>query len=428
MKSYSFFISEKDGIKFSKTSGDYNKIHIDNLTGYNSLYGEKICHGCLVVIRTLKITNILKHIKKLKKYNIDVKFNKNFTYNKKIEVKLKKNKSNIKIKLYQNKVLAGELNIVKLLNFSLNEKNLVNFKYKLKKKITKNNNGKNKIFFLLENLSKYVGLNYPGENSLINSININYQYRLSNNNKNIHIYSKKIDARTPIIDNKLFYENYLIKFETIERPKIYLNFKKINNKILKKIKSINQNILIIGASSGIGYDVLNMLIKNNKVKIIATYFKNKIKLKNKNIHKIKINVEKNLNDLMKIIKANSPINIYYFATPKIFFDIRTIYLDRLYENYFVKFPLSIIKNNNNFNNNFFYPSTTYNNKKSSYSLMKLKGEKEIKKYNKSKIKINILKIDLINTKQNLSVLNYKTPNFRDFLEKNKNYQKKFFFN
>ena len=48
-------------------------------------------------------------------------------------------------------------------------------------------------------------------------------------------------------------------------------------------------------------------------------------------------IEKNLNDLIKIINANSPINIYYFATPKIFFDIRTIYLDRLYKNYFVRF-------------------------------------------------------------------------------------------
>ena len=38
--------------KFLKTmekclllSGDYNKIHIDELEGYNSMFGQNICHG-----------------------------------------------------------------------------------------------------------------------------------------------------------------------------------------------------------------------------------------------------------------------------------------------------------------------------------------------------------------------------------------------
>ena len=74
-------ILENEGLKFSKVSGDSNKIHIDNLTGYNSLFGTKICHGCLIIIKALKITNIIKVISKLKKYNIYINFLKNFTYN-----------------------------------------------------------------------------------------------------------------------------------------------------------------------------------------------------------------------------------------------------------------------------------------------------------------------------------------------------------
>ena len=38
-----FIISDDDGLQYSKISGDNNKIHIDELTGYNSIFGEKIC-------------------------------------------------------------------------------------------------------------------------------------------------------------------------------------------------------------------------------------------------------------------------------------------------------------------------------------------------------------------------------------------------
>jgi hypothetical protein len=37
-----FTITENEGVKYSKISGDYNKIHIDEKTGYNSIFGEKI--------------------------------------------------------------------------------------------------------------------------------------------------------------------------------------------------------------------------------------------------------------------------------------------------------------------------------------------------------------------------------------------------
>ena len=38
----------KEGKTFAKLSGDNNKIHTDDLIGYNSLFGEKICHGVLI--------------------------------------------------------------------------------------------------------------------------------------------------------------------------------------------------------------------------------------------------------------------------------------------------------------------------------------------------------------------------------------------
>ena len=41
-----FIISKSSGLSFSKKTGDFNKIHIDENYSYNSFYGEMICHGC----------------------------------------------------------------------------------------------------------------------------------------------------------------------------------------------------------------------------------------------------------------------------------------------------------------------------------------------------------------------------------------------
>ena len=49
----------------------------------------------------------------------------------------------------------------------------------------------------------------------------------------------------------------------------------------------------------------------------------------------------------------------------------------------------------------------------------MKAEKEINKLNKLKTEINVLKIPSINTKQNLSLLSEKLPNFRYLMMKKK---------
>ena len=76
----------------------------------------------------------------------------------------------------------------------------------------------------------------------------------------------------------------------------------------------------MGASQGIGNDLLNLLKLNKKITIIGTYFNNKIHCQNKKIKFFKINIQKNINQINKIIKKYSPIKIYYFISPKIIFD------------------------------------------------------------------------------------------------------------
>ena len=55
MKKNDFFlITKKDGIKYSLLSRDINKIHINPSYGYNSLFGQNICHGTLIILNFLK--------------------------------------------------------------------------------------------------------------------------------------------------------------------------------------------------------------------------------------------------------------------------------------------------------------------------------------------------------------------------------------
>ena len=81
-----------------------------------------------------------------------------------------------------------------------------------------------------------------------------------------------------------------------------------------------------------------------------------------------------------------------------------------------------------FNIKFFYPSTIFNNKnKSSYVRAKRLGEKTLSKQGNKKHLINILKIDEIYTKQNLSLFNRNLPSFTELLNTNRKYRSKIFF-
>ena len=57
-----FSITEKEGRLYSFKSGDFNRIHLDDLTGYNSLFGHKVCHGTLILQKSLKL--FIQHILK----------------------------------------------------------------------------------------------------------------------------------------------------------------------------------------------------------------------------------------------------------------------------------------------------------------------------------------------------------------------------
>ncbi len=424
-----FKILVKEGKKYSKLSGDNNLIHLDDLTGYNSIYGEKITHGCLVILKIFKITNLRKIIKNIDKFIIKITFFKPFYYNKKIKFIKKK----YSYKIFQQDQLKAEFRI-------LNKNEISNYFLFNKKKKLKINiksqrlyNGEDKfdkILIILNSISKYVGKVYPGKNSIIREININYNNKFKYNKNKIKIFSKKIDKRFPIIINKIIFDKYFIEFQSLDRPIIKNRKIKLNNVLKKTINKIQENILIIGGSQGIGKDVFNILRNNKKIFKIVTYYKNKINIKDNKIVIKKIDIEKNIKKINQIISNYAPIKIFYFPTKKIFFDNK---LDNKttkdYEKMFFLLPLKLLNENKNKNISFFYPSTLNIdiNKNSIYSKIKLKAEKKISKLClKHNIPLSIIRFPAINSRQSLSIINKNLPNLTDYLGINNSLMNKLF--
>ena len=76
---------------------------------------------------------------------------------------------------------------------------------------------------------------------------------MTNSFKNkIIIKSKIVKSGYPLIINRAECEDYVINFETLLRPKIKNIFPKKNVYLKNKILKLRDNVLILGASTGIG--------------------------------------------------------------------------------------------------------------------------------------------------------------------------------
>ncbi len=413
----SFSITQEEGIKYSKKSGDKNKIHINSNYGYNSIFGCNICHGTLVILYFLKKIKF----KYKKNFYIYFNFRHPFFYEKKIFIKKKINKKDIKYKLIQDNKEKAEI----ILSFSNKYQHNV-------KQIKSNNNFLKKIFIkkseievILNTLSMYVGNIYPGENSLISKIKIFHSFNKENKKKNIiNIHSKILNKGFPIVSNYLRFNSYEINFETILRPAV--KNKKINiPKYLRKIvNKVDNNVLIIGGSQGIGKYIFDIYKYNKKITKIITYNKNIINYKSPKTIIKKIDILKDQKKISELIRKYSPLKIYYFPTSKIYFDNKlaknTI---NGYKKIFINLPLNILKKNKREKIIFFYPSTTNIelNKDSIYSKIKLIAEQKIKMMcKKFKIKYHIYRFPAIYSRQSVSLINPNPINLIDHINQNKN--------
>lgn len=309
-----------DNIKFSKYSGDLNKIHIKENHAKKFFIKKPIVHGVNIVTKALK--------KFFKDKNIKTNYLK-------IEFKdfinigeyfyFKKQKNNIYINgKYNNKVLISK-------------------DYSKQDKIKKN--------FILDELifiTRFVGNKKPGCNGLIQQIEF----------KKISAFHKKRKVSVRKISNYFFIINYsflgikitiitfkLKEFDTIQKK---INFSFLKNNFKEK------KLLIYGHTGDIGKYLLN----TNLSKYISV-FKSKFK---------EINEPEAKKELIKI----NPDYIIYLLSPRIISN-SNIKLLRIYKNVYVKNPYQIFKTLKKHNKNirFFYPSTIFLNKKREYNHLKL---------------------------------------------------------
>ena len=422
-----FRVTEIDGKRFANRSGDLNNIHLDDIIGYNSIYGEKICHGCNILIKTLDL--IYKKEKNITKFNhINVKFIKYFKYKKNIFVIKKDNKYIIS----QEKINKSKLFIEKKDLLISKELNLKKFKFYKLSKIKKVNNKLKLLKKLIEYVSYYVGMINPGKNSIINSIKINYfvkEIKYKNG-----IYSRFKKSGYPIIENYLIYKNFFVEFETTVRPHLIKKKIKPNRNITNHIQKLRKNILILGASDGLGKETLNLYKRNKNIKIFATYYKNKIEKKFKNILVLKINIIKDAKKIINLVISNNIQFIYYFCSPKILNKPNKSQI-RTYHKIFEIVPSFLVKELSKREKiNFFYPSTIFINKKNRYendiySKIKLHSENKLLKVKSENKNFNLYmpRLPRINTKQNLNILNIKYPSLIEVLNKDVKMQKLFLF-
>ena len=147
-----------------------------------------------------------------------------------------------------------------------------------------------------------------------------------------------------------------------------------------------------------------------------------------NIHYIKLDLSKQISRLKKIISKNKELLIYYMATPKINIKDNSKPHFMKYKEFYVNIIKKILNLSKTNKVKFLYLSTKFIDlKNSSYARAKLLGEKELLKNKNTYIKINIVRLEEINTKQNLSILDRKLPTFTEILNKDIKMQNKILF-
>ncbi len=425
-----FIITQNEGKKFSIQSGDINKIHINQNYAYNSIFGKKICFGSQVLIKILKIIRIPFN----ENFYLKISFNQPVFYEIPIYIHINKKKNKrILIEIFQSNKFIGIIEVDKGKTFTDENIKKKFENRKIKKKFSKkflfnrindNSNNNIKLKDLLMRLSKYVGVYYPGENSLLLEIEVFYNKNLKF--KKFQIESSEYDKRFKLIDNRIKFGNFIVLFKSLDRPKFDINKKyKYSKKIKKVIKNLQDDVLIIGSSQGIGLQFLQLFKMNKKIKIFATYNNNKININSPNIYKIKFNIKKDLNKIIKIIAKNSSLKIFYFISDKIYFEKKLdVKIKKNYKFLFVDMPIKIInKYIKNKRISFFYPSTTNIDidKNSPYSKIKLIAEKKLKTLKKiSKMKILIHRFPAIYSRQSINLFNREPLSLNGYLEKNSN--------
>ncbi len=413
---------KKDLLWFSRISGDFNPIHIDEEYSRRIMKGSLVVPGMYLFLWSLNF--FIKSVKSSISYT-KINFHNTVNVNEKCYLyyhiiddlhvlSLKSNNLTVAtftLKLSNNYIINKITNayppLSKIKRFKFKE--LKNLSGKLKTYLC---NDKSKNFYYLKKykfhslisnflaFSRLVGMTVPGLNSLFTGLELHIS-DIYNKKNIIWNVSRHTNIKSLIYINlkgngvcgKIF---VLYRPELVNQPHIKEIYKRF------KLRKVKNNIsLIIGGSRGLG-EFTSKLLASNGSTVIISYLSGKkdaLRVKNEIVNfggkaycvEIDIfNLYKSFNKLKKL-KLN--INqVYYFASPMIR-DSRNKKIDqkllREYDAIYVKPIKNLVKIMiNYFSKNFsiFYPSSIYTVKipfkLKEYAMSKIKAEKEIKILNK----------------------------------------------
>lgn len=413
--------TKKDLLWFAERSGDYNPIHLNEEVSRRYISGEIIVPGMYLLLWALN--NIIK-IEKKGLSKINATFHHIATLNDDLEISYKQDLENCILSIRSGIKTIATIRIIFFIETikdnSLNRNPPKNFPKDIAFNKLKNLSGElnsylhkdcmkefkfldkysmHNIVSSLMALSRLVGMEVPGLNSLFISINIDLAKKYEN--KKINWSVVRHTNINSLILLSIDGNGINGRISTMFRP-LPVNQPNITD-IYKKIKKVNfkgKVALIIGGSRGLGEYTAKMLASGGAV-VIITYSEGKndaIKIKNE-INKfgstcycIKMNVIKPKAAFSEIKLLNLDItHVYYFASPKIK-ESRNLNIDKtLYKKYlliYVKALKDVVKFLDSlYSNNFvlFYPSTIYATEGSNlfkeYINSKLKAEKVINNFN-----------------------------------------------
>ena len=440
--------SIKKQLDFLKISGDLNEIHVPNKK-------IAVAHGINLLLRTMETLSKKKRINFSSSCLIDINFIKPIIVPSNLKLVSSIKDKSIECSIFSSNILTARLSFFSSGNILENFEKEIKFKkriniplsnnifkkknkyqtdlFEVNKKLIKKEYptllgliGEARVSSII-NLSYFVGMIYPGQNSLLSSVQI-----VTNNSR-----KKKIVFNLNKFDERINFSNILVSAPGLNaKLNTFSKNKKITQPDLKKIKfnyknkianHSLQNALIIGGSRGLG-ELTAKILSIGMGNLTLTYNKNFIKAQNikKELHRknskcniIKIDVT-NDKELKKITNLKNINSIYYFPTPSLVnLKKRTFDQNMLknFINYFYRIPKKIISMLEKRKKKiiFFYPSSVYlNNKKEhnhlkEYLFAKTKGEK-ICKDNLKYVKFFSTRLPPILTDQNNHFVPIKTSN------------------
>lgn len=408
--------SIEDQVNFSKLSGDYNPIHLDENYARRSLWGGLTVYGVYQLLSALDFFTQKKD-KKIYLVDLQVEFIKPLPIDTSTNSLVNEKDQSVSISIsssdgvpytiisfvyetvgsdreFSEVVNEGsyakkhpiELDISELINLKDSFKPLLN--YQLLKQLFPNFYEKIPHYQISSILSssQIVGMKCPGKNSVFNQLDLSFRSSYQENSKRINYEVKKTHSFFKLVEINFFGDGFRGLIKCFIRPVAQLqsSISKLSSLVTKK-QFIGEKAIIIGGSRGIG-ETTSILLALGGADVTLTYksgkkdaeaIVKKLKSFGCKVRCIKFDV---LDTNIKFKDEYS--SLYYFASPKIFVGNKDIFSEDIFENFsryyltsFVKIVQMLHKNGLK---SVFYPSSTaineLNNGMWEYSSSKAAGE------------------------------------------------------